>query len=55
MIVVADTSVILGILIEARSQKLISSVKVLLDRLENEAGFWISPGLKSHALQLAGE
>jgi hypothetical protein len=46
---------ILGILIEARDQKLISTVKALLDRLENEANFWISPGLRLRVLQLAGE
>ena len=46
---------ILGILVEARDQKLISSVKVLLDRLESEANFWISSDLRLRVLQLAGE
>jgi predicted nucleic acid-binding protein len=46
---------IMGILVDARNQKLISSVKVLLDRMENEAGFWISSDLRLHVLQLAGE
>jgi predicted nucleic acid-binding protein len=46
---------ILGLLIEARNQKLILSVKVLLERLEDEANFWIAPNLKSRVLQLAGE
>jgi predicted nucleic acid-binding protein len=46
---------ILGILMDARNQKLISSVKVLLERLEKEANFWIAPNLKNRVLQLAGE
>jgi predicted nucleic acid-binding protein len=46
---------ILGILIEARNQKLISSVKGLLERLETEANFWIAPDLRNLVLQLAGE
>jgi predicted nucleic acid-binding protein len=46
---------ILGILVEARDQKLISSMKVLLDRLESEANFWISSDLRLRVLQLAGE
>ena len=46
---------IIRILIEARDRELISSVTVLLDRLEREAGFWISPDLRNRVLQLAGE
>jgi hypothetical protein len=46
---------ILGILMDARNQKLIGSVKALLDRLESEANFWISPTLRFRILQLAGE
>lgn len=46
---------ILGILLDARNLKLISSVKDLMKRLEAEANFWISPALKLHILQLAGE
>jgi predicted nucleic acid-binding protein len=46
---------ILGVLVDARNQKLISDVKSLLDRLENEAGFWISLDLRRHVLQLTGE
>jgi hypothetical protein len=46
---------IVRILIEAHDRKLISSVKILLDRLEAEANFWISRELRLQVLQLAGE
>jgi hypothetical protein len=46
---------ILGILIDARNKKLISNVKILLERLENEASFWISAELRRRVLQMAGE
>ena len=46
---------ILGVLVDARNEKLISSVKVLLNRLEREANFWISADLRLQVLQLAGE
>jgi predicted nucleic acid-binding protein len=42
-------------LVDARNEKLISSVKVLLNRLETEAGFWVSSDLRNRILQLAGE
>jgi len=43
------------ILIEARDRKLIPRVNMLLDRFENEAGFWISSDLRRRILQLTGE
>jgi predicted nucleic acid-binding protein len=43
------------ILIEAHDRKLISSVKILLDRLETEANFWVSRDLRLQILKLAGE
>jgi uncharacterized protein len=46
---------ILGILIEARTRALIPKVAPVLDRLEQEAGFWISLELRTRVLQLAGE
>jgi hypothetical protein len=46
---------ILGILVEAKSQKLISEVKPLLDALISQAGFWIAPPLYSSVLQLVDE
>ncbi|HXI70623.1 MAG TPA: DUF3368 domain-containing protein [Verrucomicrobiae bacterium] len=46
---------IVRILIEAHDRKLISSVRILLDRLENEANFWVSADLRLRVLQMAGE
>ena len=46
---------ILGVLIEARRRQLIPCVAVVLDRLDQEAGFWIAATLRSRVLQLAGE
>jgi len=46
---------ILGILLEAKSKKLIASVKPLLDALINEAGFWLTKPLYDRVLQLANE
>jgi predicted nucleic acid-binding protein len=46
---------IAGILVDARNEKLISSAKVLLDRLESEANFWMSADLRLRILKLAGE
>jgi uncharacterized protein len=46
---------IIRILIEARDRKLISSLKILLDRLESEANFWIAGDLRRQVLQMAGE
>lgn len=46
---------IAGVLVDAKNEQLISSVKVLLERLESEANFWISFDLRRHVLQLAGE
>jgi len=44
-----------GVLVDAKNEKLISSVKILLERLESESNFWISSHLHQRALQLAGE
>ncbi len=46
---------ILGILLQARARGVIPNIAPVLDRLEQEAGFWIAPSLRSHVLQLAGE
>jgi predicted nucleic acid-binding protein len=46
---------ILGVLIESRRRHLIPSAKVLMDRLEKEAGFWMSPNLRMKVLQTVGE
>lgn len=46
---------VLGILLEAKSQGLISLVKPLLDALIDQAGFWMSDSLYNRTLELAGE
>lgn len=46
---------VLGILVEAKSQRLISAVKPLLDALINQAGFWVAEPLYNRVLQLVSE
>ncbi|MEH2369138.1 DUF3368 domain-containing protein [Nostoc sp.] len=46
---------ILGILVEAKSQRLISAVKPLLDALINQAGFWVAEPLYKRVLQVVDE
>ncbi|MDZ7992105.1 MAG: DUF3368 domain-containing protein [Nostoc sp. EfeVER01] len=46
---------ILGILVEAKSQRLISAVKPLLDALINQAGFWVAEPLYKRVLQFVDE
>ncbi len=46
---------LLGILIEARQRSLITAVAPLLDRLNHEARFWVSPSLREAVLRAAGE
>lgn len=46
---------ILGILVEAKSQGLISAVKPLLDALINQAGFWVTEPLYKSVLRLVDE
>ncbi|HWD93969.1 MAG TPA: DUF3368 domain-containing protein [Verrucomicrobiae bacterium] len=46
---------ILGVLVQSRKRQLIPGLKVVLDRLEKEAGFWISASLRSAVLQAVGE
>lgn len=46
---------ILGILVEAKSQRLISAVKPLLNALINQAGFWVAEPLYKRVLQLVDE
>ncbi len=46
---------ILGILIEAKNQGMISAVKPLLDSLIKEAGFWIASSLYKRVLQEVSE
>jgi predicted nucleic acid-binding protein len=46
---------LLGVLLKAKTQKHISVLKPVLDRLMSGADFWISEDLYSHSLKLAGE
>jgi uncharacterized protein len=46
---------LLGSLIEAKHNNVISLVKPILDNLVIEAGFWISNSLYNHVLKIAGE
>ncbi|WP_265594345.1 DUF3368 domain-containing protein [Haloferula sp. BvORR071] len=46
---------LLGVLLLAKRQDLISSARALLDRLESEAGMYLSAELKNRALETVGE
>nr|WP_313898694.1 DUF3368 domain-containing protein [Roseofilum reptotaenium] len=46
---------ILGILVEAKKQSLITTLKPLLDDLIDKAGFWIASPLYNKVLQLVEE
>lgn len=46
---------LLGILVQARQRSLIAMVAPLLDRLEQEARFWMAPSLRTSILRVAGE
>jgi uncharacterized protein len=46
---------LLGVLLEAKQRDMLSALKPLLNRLEDEAEFWISASLRNHILNEAGE
>ena len=46
---------IIGLAVEAKHQKIISSVRELVTQLEIEAGFRLSDAVKTEAFRLAGE
>lgn len=46
---------LLGILLQSRKRGLIPAVAPLLDRLQQEARFWIAPALRESVLRAAGE
>jgi uncharacterized protein len=46
---------ILGILLAAKQQRLISTVYPIMDALIHQANFWIKPDLYAEVLKLAGE
>jgi uncharacterized protein len=46
---------VLGVLLKAKRQKLIESVTALIDRLQSEMNFFISPSLRQEIIRQAGE
>jgi uncharacterized protein len=46
---------LLGILLRARQEGLIPAIAPLLDRLQNEARFWIDLSLRETIIKAAGE
>jgi predicted nucleic acid-binding protein len=46
---------VLGVLIEAKKRKFLVSVTVLIDRLQSELNFFISPSLRQEIIRQAGE
>lgn len=46
---------VLGILLRAKERGLVDLLRPLLDRLQNELGFFVSPELRSAVLKQAGE
>lgn len=46
---------LLGVLLLAKRRQLVPSVRALLQRLESEAGMYLSENLKNQALKTAGE
>jgi len=50
-----STMGLLGILIQSRQRELITAMEPLLDQLQHEARFWISPALRASVLRAVGE
>lgn len=50
-----NTIGLLGVLMKAKEEGLISYVKPIIEELEKEAGFWISDKLRKMLLKVAGE
>ena len=46
---------VLGVLVEAKHQRLLPAVRPVLDALRHQAGFWIGDDLYRRVLDLAGE
>lgn len=46
---------LLAVIVRAKKRNLLRTVGPLLDRLENEAHFWIGPELRQQVLSAAGE
>jgi len=46
---------VLGILLQAKANGLLPLVAPALDRLERDAGFWMTPALRARVMRSAGE
>jgi hypothetical protein len=46
---------ILGIILQAKAAGLLPSIRPVIERLERDAKFWITPSLRQQVLQTAGE
>jgi uncharacterized protein len=46
---------LLGVLVEAKQKRHVTAVRPILDRLIQEASFWISPELYQHVVSSVGE
>ncbi len=46
---------LIGVLRQAKDERLITTIGPLIDALVHEAGFWISPSIREQALRDAGE
>ena len=46
---------VVGLLVQAKSKKMIPSLKPLFSRLKKEAGFWVSAEVELQALREVGE
>ncbi len=46
---------LLGILIKAKQKGIVENVKIILNQLKTETGFWIKPDLYTKILELANE
>ena len=47
--------ILIGVLIDAKSQNLVKNIKTIIDSLMNKAGFWINDDLYETILKLTGE
>jgi hypothetical protein len=46
---------VFGILIQAKAAGLIPEIRIIIDLLQRDAGFFMSPTLRNRVLQLVGE
>jgi predicted nucleic acid-binding protein len=50
-----DVMGVVGLLVRAKQRQLILAVSPLLESLQRQAGFYLSPAVIEHALELANE